>query len=61
MGRLAFAIVALAAAVMTAIVAGSFAHDDLGIAIDTIRSDALISAAAIFAAVVCGNLLTRNG
>ena len=60
MGRLAVAIVALAAAAMTAMLAGSFAHDDLGIAIDTIRSDALVGAAVIFAGVACRVLLTRN-
>jgi hypothetical protein len=55
MGRAAFLIIATAA--MAAMMTGSVAHDEFGIPLDTIRTDALSAAGLIFAAVACGSLL----
>jgi hypothetical protein len=62
MGRAAFAfvIIALASAAMAAMLTGSVAHDEFGIPLDTIRTDALSAAGFIFAAIACGSLLTRK-
>ena len=43
---------------MAAMMTGSVAHDDFGIPLDTIRTDALSAAGLIFAAVACGGVLT---
>jgi hypothetical protein len=54
-------ILSLAAAV--AVLFGTVAHDDLGIASDTIRADALSSAGFLFMVLAVGNflsLLRRN-
>ena len=40
MGRAAFLIIALATAAMAAMMTGSVAHDEFGIPLDTIRTDA---------------------
>jgi len=48
------------AAVLSAILFGSIAHDWLGIAADTIRTDALIAASFVFVAVASGALLRRK-
>jgi hypothetical protein len=58
MGRAAFLIIALANAAMAAMMTGSFAHYELGIPLDAIRTDALSAAGLIFAAIACGSLLT---
>jgi hypothetical protein len=60
MGRLVIPALALVAAAGTAILFGTVAHDDLGIAIDTIRSDALTSAGFMIIVVACTNLLKRK-
>ena len=60
MGKAAFLIIALATAAMAAMMTGSVAHDDFGIPLDTIPTDALSAAGLIFAAVACGSLLTRK-
>ena len=44
MGRAAFLIIALATAAMAAMMTGSVAHDEFGIPLDTIRTDALSAA-----------------
>jgi hypothetical protein len=59
MNRLVLVVLALATASMVAMFIGSFAHDDLGIALDTIRFGALDGAAGIFAAVAWGSMLAR--
>ena len=48
------------AAALSAIVFGSIAHDWLGIATDTIRTDALIAASFVCVAVAGGALLRRK-
>ncbi len=48
------------AAVLSAILFGSIAHDRLGIATDTIRTDALIAACFVCVAVAGGALLRRK-
>ena len=60
MVRVVIPILALGAAVMAATVLGSLAHDGLGIHRDTIRIDALVSAAFIGFALAGSNLLRRN-
>jgi uncharacterized membrane protein len=61
MGRRAVIFVfALLAAAITAIVFGFIAHDDLGIAAETIRTDALVSAGFIYLALATERLLRRN-
>ena len=60
MGRLVIPTLALIAAAGTAILFGIVAHDDLGIAIGTIRADALTSAGFIFVILACGNLWRRD-
>ncbi len=60
MGRAAFLILALATAAMAAMLTGSVAHDEFGISLEAIRTDALGAAALIFAAIACGSLLTRR-
>ena len=57
MGRAAFLIIAWATAAMAAMMTGSVPHDEFGIPLDTIRTDALSAAGLIFAAVACGSLL----
>jgi small neutral amino acid transporter SnatA (MarC family) len=51
MGRALFVIIALASAAMAAMLTGTIAHDDFGISMDTIRTDALSAAGFILAAV----------
>jgi hypothetical protein len=58
--RVAFLIIALASAATAAMMTGSVAHDEFGIPLDTIRTDALSGAGFIFAAVACGSLLRRR-
>jgi hypothetical protein len=60
MGRLVIPTLAVAAAAVTAILFGTVAHDDLGIAVDTIRTDALSGAGFMIIVVACTNLLRRN-
>ncbi len=48
------------AAVLSAILFGSVAHDWLGIAPDTIRTDALIAAFFVCVGVAGGGLLRRK-
>ncbi len=48
------------AAVLSAILFGSIAHDWLGIATDTIRTDALIAAFFVCVGVAGGTLLRRK-
>jgi hypothetical protein len=60
MGRAALLIIALATAAMAAMLTGSVAHDDFGIPLDAIRTDALSAAGFIFAALACGSLLRRK-
>jgi hypothetical protein len=60
MVRVAFLIIALATAALAAMMTGSVAHDEFGIPLGTIRTDALAAAALIFAAIACGSLLARN-
>jgi hypothetical protein len=43
-GRAAFLIIALASAAMAAMLTGGVAHDEFGIPLDTIRTDALSAA-----------------
>ena len=50
----------LMAAAATALLLGLFAHDAMGMPIDTIRIDALGAAGLIFAAVAGGSLLRRK-
>jgi hypothetical protein len=57
MGRVTFLIIAVATAAMAAMITGSVAHDDLGIPLDTIRTDALSAAGLVFAALACASLL----
>jgi hypothetical protein len=59
MVRAAFLIIAMATAPVAAIILGDVA-DDMGIPLDTIRTDALSAAGFIFAAVACGALLRRK-
>jgi hypothetical protein len=51
---------ALVAAVATAFLFGFIAHDDLGIATETIRRDALVSAGFIYLALATERLLRRS-
>jgi hypothetical protein len=60
MGRVAFLVMALATAGMAAMMTGSIAHDEFGIPLDAIRSDALSAAGLILAATACASLLTRK-
>jgi hypothetical protein len=60
MGRVIFAILSLIAAAVTAILFGTVAHDELGIAVDTIRTDALTSAGFLFLILAGGSLLRRS-
>jgi hypothetical protein len=50
----------LIAAAATALLVGLFAHDAIGMPIDTIRIDALGAAGLIYAAVAGGSLLRRK-
>jgi hypothetical protein len=59
-GRVAFLIIALATAAMAAMMTGSVAHDEFGIPLDTIRTDALSAAGVVFAAIACVSLLRRQ-
>jgi hypothetical protein len=47
-------------AVFVAILFGDFAYNGLGIAIDTIRTDALASAGFLCVIVACGTFLKRS-
>ena len=51
----------LMAAAATALLLGLFAHDAMGMPIDTIGIDPLGAAGLIFAAVAGGSLLRRKG
>jgi len=50
-------ILGLTAAVATALLLGLIARDDVGMSVDTIRTDAPAAAGLIFAAVACGSVL----
>jgi hypothetical protein len=60
MGRVIIAILSLTAALALAVLFGTIAHDDLGIAVATIRTDALTSAGFIFLVLAGEGLLRRN-
>ena len=60
MKRLVDVILGLTAAVATAIFLGLIAHNEMGMPIDAIRTDALFAAGLIFAAVSIGTLLGRR-
>jgi hypothetical protein len=60
MGRLVIPALALVMAVFVAILFGDFAYNGLGIAIDTIRTDALASAGFLCVIVACGTFLKRS-
>jgi hypothetical protein len=60
MGRVIIPILSLTAAVALAVLFGTIAHDDLGIASATIRTDALFSAGFLLMLLAFGNLLRRN-
>jgi hypothetical protein len=60
MAKFVVPILALGAAVMAATVLGALAHDGLGIHRDTLRIDALASAAIIGFALAGNALLKRN-
>jgi hypothetical protein len=60
MKRLVEGILGLTAAVATALLLGLIAHDQMGMPIDAIRTDALYAAGFIFAAVSFGTLLGRR-
>jgi hypothetical protein len=59
MVRVAFLLIAVATAAMAAMLTGSLAHDEFGVPLDVIRTDALRAAGALFAAVACGWLLRK--
>ena len=59
MVRVVISILALAAAVATAILLGVVAHNELGIPSDTVRNDALTSAGFISIVLVWGSILRR--
>jgi hypothetical protein len=50
----------LIAAAVTAILIGMIAHDEMGMAVDAIRTDALSAAGPLFAAVSFGSLPKRK-
>jgi hypothetical protein len=50
----------LIAAAVTAILIGMIAHDEMGMAVDAIRTDALSAAGLLFAAVSFGSLPKRK-
>lgn len=60
LGRIIIPILSLTAAVAFAVLFGTNAHDDLGIASATIRTDALSSAGFLFIVLAFGNFLKRN-
>ena len=60
MKRLIDVMLGLTAAVATALLLGLIARDDIGIPVDTIRTDALSVAGLIFVAVSFGTLLGRR-
>jgi len=60
MGRAAVLIIAVATAAMAAMLTGSIAHDEFGIPLDAIRTDALRGAGFIFAAVALTRLRCRG-
>jgi hypothetical protein len=60
MGRGAFLVIALGVAAMLAMMTGSIAHDEFGIPLETIRTDALSAAGFIFAAIAGASLVTRK-
>lgn len=53
-------ILSLIAAAVTAILIGMIAHDEMGMAVDAIRTDALSAAGLLFAAVSFGSLPKRK-
>ena len=53
-------ILSLIAAAVTAILIGMIAHDEMGMAVDAIRTDALSAAGLLFAAVSIGSLPKRK-
>ena len=53
-------LVALLAAIATALVLGVVAHDDMGLPLNMIRADALSVAGFILFAVVCTSLVKRR-
>ena len=57
MKRLVDMILGLTAAVATALLLGLIAHDEIGMSVYAIRTDALSAAGLIFAAVSFGTLL----
>ena len=60
MGRVVIPILSLVTAAATAVLFGIFAHDDLGIAVNTIRTDALASAGFVLVVLASESLLRRN-
>ena len=60
MERVGILVFVLISAVITAALFDIFAHDELGIAIDTIRTDALASAGCIGLVMGFGAILKRN-
>lgn len=60
MGKLIILILALGSAAIAAMVFGTVAHDDLGMSIETIRNQALVSAGFMSVAVACQSLLSRK-
>jgi hypothetical protein len=60
MGKLAGLAIALSSAVLAAMLFGTLAHEELGISLDTIRTQALGAAGFVFLAVACGLLLTQK-
>jgi hypothetical protein len=53
-------ILSLIAAAVTAILIGMITHDEMGMAVDAIRTDALSPAGLLFAAVSFGSLPKRK-
>jgi hypothetical protein len=58
MGRVIIPILSLMTAATVAVLFGTIAHNDLGIASATIRSDALSSAGFLFIVLAVGNVLS---
>jgi hypothetical protein len=60
MVRVVIVILPVLAATTVAFLFGTIAHNDLGIASDTIRTDALSGAGFLFMVLAFGNLIKRN-
>jgi formate/nitrite transporter FocA (FNT family) len=60
MSRVVIPILSLVTAAATAFLFWIIAHDDWGIAVNTIRTDALASAGFILVVLAGASLLTRN-